>query len=152
MDLRGSEEQRLIYTMLKQLYPSFKVIYEAVLPNNMRFDCFVKQIGLVVELDGDQHHQYVEHFHKDYNGFLRQRFKDNKKDELANELGIKIVRIKQKECPKTKEELKAIIDSVPYPDAEYDYENIEKKPDREHLDKASHIRAERYRRFKNNKV
>ena len=97
MDLRGSEEQRIIYTLLKELYPSFKVIYEAVLPNNMRFDCFVKQIGLVVELDGDHHYEYVEHFHKDYNGFLKQRFRDNKKDELANELGIKIVRIKQKE-------------------------------------------------------
>ena len=152
MDLRGSEEQRIIYTLLKELYPSFKVIYEAVLHNNMRFDCFVKQIGLVVELDGNHHYEYVEHFHKDYNGFLKQKFRDNKKDELANELGIKIVRIKQKECPKTKEELKAIIDSVPYPEAEYDYENIEKKPDREYLNKASHIRAERYRRFKNNKV
>ena len=51
-DNRGSEEQRVIYRFLKELYPHYDVIYEATLPNGMRFDCFVKQIGVVVELDG----------------------------------------------------------------------------------------------------
>ena len=51
-DNRGSEEQRIIYRFLKELYPNYDVIYEATLPNGMRFDCFVKQIGVVVELDG----------------------------------------------------------------------------------------------------
>lgn len=52
LDNRGSEEQRIIYRFLCQLYPTCDVIYEAQLPNGTRYDCFVKQMGIVVELDG----------------------------------------------------------------------------------------------------
>ena len=52
LDNRGSEEQRIIYRFLCQLYPTCDVIYEAQLPNGTRYDCFVKQMGIVIELDG----------------------------------------------------------------------------------------------------
>lgn len=152
MDNRGSEEQRIIYRFLKDLYPSYDVIYEAVLPNGMRFDCFVKQIGLVIELDGIQHNQYVEHFHGDYNGFLVQRIKDRKKDSIAESLGIKLIRINQSDCPKSSDELKTLIDSIPYPDAEYDYNSITKQKDDKYLQAAKEVRSKRYLEMKNKKV
>lgn len=152
IDNRGSEEQRIIYQFLKDLYPNYDIIYEAVLPNGMRFDCFVKQLGIVIELDGAQHTQFVKHFHTDYNGFIKQQIKDKFKDSLAESLGIKLIRINQSECPKTKEELKQIIDSLPYPDAVYDYNSIEKDDSNLYLDNARALRSKRYQEQKNKKV
>lgn len=151
LDNRGSEEQRIIYRFLCQLYPTCDVIYEAQLPNGTRYDCFVKQMGIVVETDGKQHTQFVKHFHKDESGFNWQKFKDKKKDAEAEESGIKLIRIPQKDCPKTKEELKALIDSVPYPDVEYVFSDILKTEEKQHLKRAREIRQMRYREAKQKK-
>lgn len=51
-DNRGSNEQRIIYDFLCQLYPTCEVIYEACLLDGTRYDCFVKEMGIVIELDG----------------------------------------------------------------------------------------------------
>lgn len=59
-----------------------------------------------------------------------------------------MVRIAQKDCPKTSEELKKILDSVPYPDAEYDYESIERKQENKTNQIAKEIRAKRYLEYK----
>lgn len=99
-----------------------------------------------------QHVQFVKHFHKDENGFRWQLFKDKKKEIRAEESGIKLIRILQSECPKSKEELKAIIDSVPYPDTEYDFNSIMKSPENPALEKAREIRAKRYRAQKQKSV
>lgn len=147
-DNRGSNEQRIIYGFLCQLYPSCNVIYEACLPNGTRYDCFVKEMGIVIEVDGRQHVDFIEHFHKDITGFNWQQFKDKKKDREAEESGIKLIRIPQHKCPKSKEELKALIDSVPYPDYEYDFNSIMKSSDNPLLEKAREIRAKRYREQK----
>lgn len=152
MDNRGSEEQRIIYKYLCQLYPTCNVIYEACLPDGTRYDCFVKEMGIVVETDGRQHVEFIEHFHKDVTGFKWQQFKDKKKDRKAEESGIKLIRIPQHECPKSKEELKAIIDSVPYPDIEYDFNSIMKESEKPILKKAREIRAKRYREQKQKSV
>lgn len=150
-DNRGSEEQRIIYRFLKELYPNYDVIYEATLPNGMRFDCFVKQIGVVVELDGKQHTQFVKHFHRDENGFLLQQLKDSKKDSIAAEMGIRLLRINQWDCPKTKEELKSLIDSIPYPGVEYDYFVLDDNRDNPINKKAKEIRHKRYLEYKNSR-
>jgi very-short-patch-repair endonuclease len=109
-------------------------------------------MGIVIELDGKQHVEFIEHFHKDANGFRWQQFKDKKKDRKAEESGIKLIRILQSECPKSKEELKAIIDSVPYPDIEYDFNSIMKESEKPILKKAREIRAKRYREQKQKSV
>lgn len=98
-----------------------------------------------------QHTQFVKHFHKDESGFNWQKFKDKKKDAEAEESGIKLVRIPQKDCPKTKEELKALIDSVPYPDVEYVFSDILKTEENQRLKKAREIRQMRYREAKQKK-
>ena len=105
-------------------------------------------MGIVIEVDGKQHVEFVEHFHKDITGFKWQQFKDKKKDREAEESGIKLIRIPQHKCPKTKEELKALIDSVPYPEFEYDFNSIMKSSDNPLLEKAREIRAKRYREQK----
>lgn len=150
-DNRGSEEQRIIYRFLKELYPYYDVIYEATLPNGMRFDCFVKQIGVVIELDGKQHTQFVKHFHRDENGFLLQQLKDSKKDSIAAEMGIRLLRINQWDCPKTKEELKSLIDSIPDPGVEYDYFVLDDNRDNPINKKAKEIRHKRYLEYKNSR-
>lgn len=150
-DNRGSEEQRIIYRFLKELYPYYDVIYEATLPNGMRFDCFVKQIGVVVELDGAHHTKFVKHFHRDENGFLLQQLKDSKKDSIAAEMGIRLLRINQWDCPKTKEELKSLIDSIPYPGIEYDYFVLDDNRTNPINKKAKEIRHKRYLEYKNSR-
>lgn len=150
-DNRGSEEQRIIYRFLKELYPYYDVIYEATLPNGMRFDCFVKQIGVVVELDGAHHTKFVKYFHGDENGFLFQQLKDSKKDSIAAEMGIRLLRINQWDCPKTKEELKSLIDSIPDSGVEYDYFVLDDNRDNPINKKAKEIRHKRYLEYKNSR-
>lgn len=150
-DNRGSEEQRIIYRFLKELYPNYDVIYEATLPNGMRFDCFVKQIGVVVEIDGKQHTQFVEHFHGDFNGFLSQQLKDSKKDTIAAGMGIRLLRINQWDCPKTKEELKDMIDSIPDPGIEYDYLVLDNDKPNKANEKIKEIKRKRYLEYKNSR-
>ena len=80
-DGRGSKLQRLIYDLLLEIYPKYTVVYEqAIHAISMRYDLFVKELGIAVEIDGIQHRQYVEHFHRDFHGRVSGILADKKKN------------------------------------------------------------------------
>jgi len=120
MDERGSKDQKIIYQYLKELYPAYEIIYEFQLYEiKQRIDIFIPYLGIAVEYNGRQHYEYVEHFHRDMNGFNLSKFLDNKKQEYLYEKGIKIIYIPYNEMVNSKEELQTLIEKTPYPDFEY---------------------------------
>lgn len=119
VDGRGSNNQRKLYSMLKELYPGMDIIYEYKLPNNQRVDLFIPILGIAVEYDGEQHFNFIDAWHKDLNGFISQKKMDSSKDKILYDMGIKLVRIPYSDMVCTLDDLKRVIDNTPYPDVQY---------------------------------
>lgn len=50
VDGRGSKDQRLLFDMLKELYPKLDIVYEFPLYDlNQRLDLFIPVLGLAIE-------------------------------------------------------------------------------------------------------
>lgn len=124
VDERGSKDQRILYDWLYEIYNN--VIYEYALEEiGLRVDLYIPKLGIAVEYHGRQHYEYIEHFHKHFSDFEYAQYLDRKKESYLIEHGIKLVVIPYNQMVTSKEELKQLIDSVPYPDMEY--EPIEEK-------------------------
>ena len=150
-DGRGSKLQRLIYDLLLEIYPKYTVVYEqAIHAISMRYDLFVKELGIAVEIDGIQHRKYVEHFHGDFHGRVSGILADKKKNEFSVENGIKLIRIPDDDKVWDAIRLKKLIDSVPYPTATYCSNLLDGRPPSEErrLQKDREKRQEQYRRNK----
>lgn len=81
-----STGELLIYNNLKrknilvETQKKFKACkYEKVLP----FDFYLPKYDLLIEYHGEQHYEYIEFFHKNYNGFLFRQQKDKIKKDYA---------------------------------------------------------------------
>ncbi len=149
-DGRGSKGQRILFDWAKQLYNNFTIIYEQLIPElNQRYDIFVKDLGVAIEYDGIQHNKFVEHFHKSTEGYVAAKKRDMAKDKFSEENGVKVVRIPYNYDFETNspESLKKLIDSIPYPESEYNFNVFEKETPRRLL-KAREIRKNAYQKFK----
>jgi len=139
-DGRGSEPQRYLFELVKEIYSEYEVVYELLIPYlNQRFDIFVLELGIAIEYDGEQHEKFNEFFHKDINGFIESKKLDNSKEIFCEENGIKLVRIKGFVFDINKNKLRDIIDSVEYPEEdfctsvlEYVSRRLEKDRERRH--------------------
>lgn len=150
-DGRGSKLQRLIYELMIQLYPMYEVIYEQPIYSlNMRYDIFVKELGIAIEIDGKQHREYVEHFHGDLHGRVSNMLADKQKNEFSLDNGIKLIRISDEDKEWDSKKLVKLIESTPYPDATYRSNLLEGRPPAEQrrLDKDRKRRQEQYLRLK----
>lgn len=58
--------------------------------NNYRFDFFLPQQNLIIELDGRQHFEYIPYFHKNQQNFLKSQERDRRKNSycLANKISL----------------------------------------------------------------
>lgn len=119
-DGRGSVHQKHIYELLTKLYPMYKIIYEQPIPVlNMRFDLFIKELGIAVEYDGVQHRKYVEHFHRNINGLIEASKRDKNKNIFCEENGIKLVRLSGDWTTKSVDDLMEAINNTEYPNSVY---------------------------------
>jgi hypothetical protein len=142
-DGRGSKPQRYLFELIKQIYPEYTIIYEQYIPElNQRFDIFVKELGIAIEYDGRQHDDFVEHFHKDMNGFIGGLQMDAKKENFSKENGIKVVRFKGDVLGMSVGELCRAIDDVEYPEEMYSMDCLNKKNKR--LERAKKVRQKQY--------
>jgi hypothetical protein len=55
------------------------------------FDFFIKDLGILIEVQGRQHSKFVKHFHFDKQGFAAQKKRDNLKIEYAEKFNLVIV-------------------------------------------------------------
>ncbi|RHZ66588.1 hypothetical protein Glove_306g13 [Diversispora epigaea] len=55
-------------------------------PSGLELDIYYPQYGLAIEVQGQQHEKYIKFFHReDSNNFIKQRERDQLKNELCNE-------------------------------------------------------------------
>ena len=103
--------------------PGLEIIYEQALYDlGQRIDLYIPSLGIAVEYQGEQHHKLVSHFHKSIEDFKYGLELDKKKRDYLYDHGIKCVDIDYDKMVSSKEELKELIDSIPYP------EDIDFKP------------------------
>lgn len=56
----------------------------------LELDFYIKELESVIEVQGEQHYQFVKHFHGDYAGFRNQQKRDRIKRDICGKRGIKL--------------------------------------------------------------
>ena len=93
--------------LVKSLYPHYTVYEEVTLPGSQIIgrrsllfaDLFLPQLSLIVEVHGQQHYEYIPHFHGDRIGFAKACKRDKDKVEWCrlNDISIAILPHNEKE-------------------------------------------------------
>ena len=68
--------------LLQAIFPSYTVVEEVHLPGagqTLYCDFYVCRLNIVVEVQGEQHYEFVPMFHKDMEGFKRSLERDRNK-------------------------------------------------------------------------
>jgi hypothetical protein len=60
---------------------------------NLELDCFNRDLMLGVEINGAQHYKYIPYFHKNYEAFLNQKYRDELKKHMCKDNGIKLIEV-----------------------------------------------------------
>lgn len=79
---------KAIYQIIKTYFPLNVIVKEHYVNykgNRLFFDYFIKDLGVLIEVQGRQHIDYVPHFHEDKEKFLAQKKRDNLKIEYVQE-------------------------------------------------------------------
>ena len=95
-DNRGAENQRILFSYVKKIYPNLEVLYEFLLPNGMRYDIFIPALGICIEYDGEQHFRPIEFF-GGIESFKNLILKDELKNLYCQENNLSLLRISYKE-------------------------------------------------------
>jgi hypothetical protein len=76
-----------VHKVLKELFP-YEVItteyYIRYKGAQLFFDFYIKGLGLLFEIQGRQHYEFVKHFHGTFEGLKAQRYRDNLKKEYVD--------------------------------------------------------------------
>jgi hypothetical protein len=59
----------------------------------LELDCFNSDLKLACEYHGEQHYKFVSHFHKSYEAFLNQKYRDQLKRALCKENGVYLIEV-----------------------------------------------------------
>ena len=109
----------------------------------------IKSCGDNKFVDGRQHFEYVQHFHKDDAGYIDSIKKDRIKTEWAEANGVVIIRFNDSNLPKDHIELRDIINRN-LKETDYTYAIFDKPKDAM-LDLAKQYRKEMYLKNKKKK-
>lgn len=60
---------------------------------NLELDCYNADLKLAVEYNGVQHYKYIPYFHKNKEGFLNQKYRDDMKRRICKENGIVLIEV-----------------------------------------------------------
>lgn len=74
-------------TIIKEHYVNYK-------DERLFFDFFIKELSMLVEVQGVQHYKFVKHFHVDKEGFVKQKKRDNLKKAYCEENDLFFMEIK----------------------------------------------------------
>lgn len=92
-----------IFSILNKLYPPipYKRIYRELYVNykgrKLFFDFFIRELGIFIEVQGEQHEKFIKHFHGDRNGFESQKSRDNLKIQYVEEKKKCLIRFRYDE-------------------------------------------------------
>jgi hypothetical protein len=91
-----SSISKKVYYILKELFPLNVILKEHYVNykgTRLFFDFFIKDLGVLIEVQGEQHTKFIEHFHEDKDGFAAQKERDNLKVEYTDENEISFVKL-----------------------------------------------------------
>lgn len=80
-----------LYTRFGHL--SIRQNYRPDWMEGLELDFFIQELNLAAEVQGEQHYNYVEHFHKTKDDFEKQKDRDIKKRLICNEKKIKLIEV-----------------------------------------------------------
>jgi hypothetical protein len=60
---------------------------------NLELDCYNEELGIAVEYHGIQHSKFTPYFHKNYEAFLNQKYRDDMKRRICKERGILLIEV-----------------------------------------------------------
>ena len=91
---------------LKEIFPHNSIYEERYIKykgTRLFFDFYIKEINVLIEVQGRQHEEFVKHFHTDRDGFIDSKKRDNLKKEYCQETDIVLIEIRdEKELNKEK--------------------------------------------------
>lgn len=61
--------------------------------NNLEIDCFDEELRLAVEVQGVQHYKFSPFFHKNYEAFLNQKYRDELKKRMLKDNSIILIEV-----------------------------------------------------------
>ena len=100
------ENQKRMIQIVQQLFPDKKIEKNnRTILEGLEIDCYIPELKIGFEYNGQQHYEHVECFHKTIEEFKAQQERDIEKNKRAIEKGIKLITIKYDE-PLTEEHLK----------------------------------------------
>ena len=92
-----SKLQGLVADLLVEKYPRQTILEDFIIPRSkMSVDFFLPRLGIVYEVDGNQHYEYNSHYHGDRQtnfGFANQVRRDNAKENWCIYNDFEIYRI-----------------------------------------------------------
>jgi hypothetical protein len=99
------ENQKRMIKLVQELFPDKKIIKnDRTTLEGLEIDCYLPELKLGFEYNGQQHYEHIEVFHKTKEDFEAQKERDVEKNKRAIEKGIKLITIKYDE-PLTQEHL-----------------------------------------------
>ena len=77
-----------VYDGLKEIFPNSTILTEHYIRykgNRLFFDIYIKDLNILIEIQGRQHFKFVEHFHGSIENFRAQKHRDNLKREYIQD-------------------------------------------------------------------
>ena len=96
---RMSAPAQRIKELLKELFPYYRIVDEYFVSykgNKLYFDFYIPELNILVEVQGQQHYNFVEHFHGTALGFTQSKKRDRLKLDYAEEHELQVVCIDSK--------------------------------------------------------
>lgn len=75
--------------------PFIKVrnLYNPVTHQYLELDCYNEDLRLAVEYQGQQHYKHIPYFHKNFESFRNQQYRDELKRIFCRDLGITLIEV-----------------------------------------------------------
>jgi hypothetical protein len=86
-----SRGQAALTHIMKKLLPGQAIVNEHPIGEQLRLDVYCPTYNLAAEYHGRQHYDFVSHFHKTYDDFVRAQSRDQRKLELCRAKNIELV-------------------------------------------------------------
>ncbi len=83
--------ERIFGKPFTKIRPDF--LRNDVTHHNLELDVYNEELQLAIEYSGRQHYEFVPFFHKNYEAFLNQKYRDEMKKTKCKENGVKLIEI-----------------------------------------------------------
>lgn len=89
-----SKQAEMINLLLQRKFPNFRIITEHYVNyqnEKLLFDFLIKELNILIEVQGEQHFKFNKFFHQNGFDFYRQKKRDSLKREWAEINGYTLV-------------------------------------------------------------